>query len=69
MTSLVNLDQLKEITGHKTAPAVERCLIKNGVRFLYGRRGVYTTTDAINAVMGLKNQDLTAASEEIDFID
>ena len=69
MTELISLNKLKEITGYKTAPAVEQCLTKNGVRFLYGRNGIYTTIDAINAAMGLKDQDTNNTKEDIDFID
>ena len=68
MSSLVSLDQLKEITGYKTAPAVEQCLVKNGVRFLYGRHGIYTTVDAINAAMGINKESIYDREQEINIL-
>ncbi len=68
MSALVSLDQLKEITGYKTAPAVEQCLVKNGVRFLYGRHGIYTTVDAINAAMGINKETIQEQEQEINIL-
>lgn len=68
MSALVSLDQLKEITGYKTAPAVEQCLVKNGVRFLYGRHGIYTTVDAINAAMGINKEYIYDREQEINIL-
>lgn len=34
---------------------LEDHLRKNGIRFLYGRNGIYTTMDALNAAMGLQS--------------
>ena len=66
MSALVSLDQLKEITGYKTAPAVEQCMVKNGVRFLYGRHGIYTTLDAINAAMGISKEVIKEQEANIE---
>ena len=53
MTSnLVTLDDLRAATGYHRPGDIERCLRKNGVQFLYGRRGIYTTVDALNAAIG-----------------
>ena len=70
MTSLVNLEQLKQITGYYRPGDIERCLKKNGIRFLYGQGGkIFTTIDAINAAMGLKSETPDTTQEVIDFID
>lgn len=70
MTFLVSIDQLKIATGYDRPGDIERCLRKNGVRYLYGQGGkIFTTIDAINAAMGLKLNDTNATVEEIDFID
>jgi hypothetical protein len=58
MAQLVTLEQLKVATGYDRPGDVEKCLRKNGVRFLYGKSGIYTTIDAINVAMGLKSDNL-----------
>lgn len=68
MANLVSLTELKEITGYKTAPAVEQCLTKNGVRFLHGRHGIYTTIDAINAAMGINKDTTQPIEQEINIL-
>ncbi|MEY3760049.1 MAG: hypothetical protein RIR39_1540 [Pseudomonadota bacterium] len=68
MANLVSLNELKQITGYKTAPAVEECLTKNGVRFLYGRHGIYTTIDAINAAMGISKDTAAQTEPEISIL-
>jgi hypothetical protein len=70
MSAIVTLEQLKSVTGYNRPGDIERCLKKNGVRFLYGQGGkIFTTLDAINAALGLKSQPSNDAPEEIDFID
>jgi hypothetical protein len=70
MTTLVSIDQLKIATGYDRPGDIERCLRKNGVRYLYGQGGkIFTTIDAINAAMGLKFDTPDANQEVIDFID
>lgn len=67
MALLVNLEQIKVATGYDRPGDVEKCLKKNGVRFLYGKSGIYTTIDALNAAMGLKSDNLPDnESTEID---
>lgn len=53
MNAIVTTEQLKAATGYDRPSDLEKCLRKNGVRFLYGKNGVYTTVDALNAAMGL----------------
>lgn len=66
--AIVTLDQLKIATGYNTASAVEQCLRKNGVRFLYGKSGIYTTVDALNAAMGLKFNQQPESDSEIHIL-
>lgn len=66
--AIVTLDQLKIATGYNTASAVEQCLRKNGVRFLYGKSGIYTTVDALNAAMGLKLNQQPESDSEIHIL-
>lgn len=49
---ILNLDALREATGYTRQADVERCLSRQGVRFFYGRDGIWTTIDAINAALG-----------------
>jgi hypothetical protein len=66
--TIVTLDQLKIATGYSSASAVEQCLRKNGVRFLYGKSGIYTTIDALNAAMGLKLEQQSVSDPEIHIL-
>lgn len=53
MSTIVTPAELKAATGYERASDIEKCLRKNGVRFLYGKTGIYTTIDALNAAMGI----------------
>ena len=67
MTAIINSEQLQKATGYDRPGDIERCLKKNGVRVLYGRNGVvFTTTDAINAALGLKAK---SDIDEINILD
>jgi len=66
--NIITLDQLKAATGYDSAGGVERCLRKNGVRFLYGKTGIYTTVDALNAAMGLLKEQQTNNNQEIEIL-
>ena len=66
--TIVTLDQLKIATGYSSSRAVEQCLRKNGVRFLYGKSGIYTTVDALNAAMGLKSEQQSVSDPEIHIL-
>ncbi len=69
MSNVLTLEQLKAATGHSQAGKVEACLRKNGVRFLHGRNGVYTTVDALNAAMGIGKDTLQPVTQpEIDML-
>ncbi len=68
MSAILSLDDLKAATGYKYASDVEKCLRKNGVRFLYGKTGIYTTIDALNAAMGLQSGKIDYTEVEIDLL-
>lgn len=68
MSAIVTFDELKAATGCKRLSDLEKCLRQNGVRFLYGRNCIYTTTDALNAAMGLELGKFTETkAEPIEF--
>lgn len=67
MSAIVTLDELKAATGCKRLNDLENCLRQNGVRFLYGRNCIYTTTDALNAAMDLESGQFTEPKREITF--
>jgi len=55
MSTIVTYEELKAANNCTRLGDLEKCLRKNGVRFLYGKTGIYTTVDALNAAMGLKS--------------
>jgi len=68
MSAIVTLDELKAATGCKRLSDLEKCLRQNGVRFLYGRNCIFTTTDALNAAMGLQPGKPLEKDDEIEFL-
>ena len=50
---VLNLDDLREATGYTRQADIERCLRKQGVRYFYGRQGIWTTIEALNAALGV----------------
>jgi hypothetical protein len=48
--------QLEEITGYHRQSDIERCLMRQGVRVLHGKSGIFTTVDALNAALGVKSE-------------
>ncbi len=66
MSNIVTSDDLKSATGYDRTADIEKCLRKNGVRFLYGKKGIYTTIDALNAAMGLKSVGTDKKEPDID---
>lgn len=54
MSQLIAINELKEVTGYQNLADVEKCLQKNGVQVIYGKKGhLFTTLDAINKVLGV----------------
>lgn len=68
MSTLVTPDELKMATGYDRPSDIEKCLRKNGVRFLYGKKGIYTTIDALNLAMGIKPDKTIENNFEIDIL-
>lgn len=52
--SLVEYADLQTLTAYRRQADVERCLKQQGIRFFYGRTGVWTTVQLINAAGGLR---------------
>lgn len=70
MSQIVTPEELKQATGYDRPGDIEKCLRKNGVRFLYGKKGIYTTIDALNHAMGITvdNVNLIKNNPEIDIL-
>ena len=68
MNAIVTPADLKAATGYDRPSDIEKCLRKNGVRFLYGKTGIYTTIDALNSAMGLKSDNPQQNNFEIDIL-
>jgi len=49
---LIGTETLEEYFGYK-GKRLETCLDRAGIRYKYGKNGVVTTDEAINASMGL----------------
>ncbi len=57
MTELISIDALKTATGYTNTADVEKCLQKNGIRVIYGKKGhIFTTLDAINQALGIRDK-------------
>lgn len=63
--AILEFEDLKRITGYTRLADVERCLSNQGVRVFFGRGGVWTTLDLINAAGGIRR----AAGVEEDLYD
>lgn len=68
MSAIITHEDLKAATGCTRMSDLEKCLRENGVRFLYGKNGIYTTVDALNAAMGLKSAKPQQEDQEIEII-
>lgn len=56
---LLTQEQLMEATGYKRVSDLERCLLRQRIRFFYGRDGrIWTTTEIVrDAANGAKIQE------------
>lgn len=68
MSTIVTPAELKAATGYDRPSDIEKCLRKNGVRFLYGKSGIYTTIDALNAAMGLQSGNIPEKEQDLDML-
>jgi len=50
---IIDAEQLRTISGKRTAPALRRWAHKYGIRVLDGKEGPWTTVEAINQALGL----------------
>lgn len=50
----VQFEDLQQLTGYQRQSDVEECLKRQGIRFFYGRRGIWTTMEALNAALGVR---------------
>lgn len=67
--NILTQDDLKAATGCSRLNDLEDNLRKNGVRFLYGKKGIYTTMAALNAAMGLESeQQINKPDDEIKIL-
>lgn len=51
---LVTFEDLKAATGYQRLSDVEKCLQKAKIPYSYGKDGIWTTIDAVNAALGLR---------------
>lgn len=69
MSAIVTFTELQSLTGYSRVGDVEKCLRKNGIRFLYGRNGiVYTTINALDSSMGLQSGKILEKEQDIDIL-
>ena len=54
MSQVLSTTDLLRATGYKRQSDLERCLREQGVHVFYGKDGVWTTIDLINAAGGLR---------------
>jgi hypothetical protein len=55
--SILDQDQLAKLTGYIRPSDIERCLIKQGIRPIYGKAGhFFVTKEMINATRGISDQ-------------
>ncbi|QAU25343.1 hypothetical protein EO087_01675 [Dyella sp. M7H15-1] len=51
---MVPAKQLRELSGKSTATAIKRWASQQGIRVLDGAEGPWTTIEALNAALGVK---------------
>jgi hypothetical protein len=68
-TILIDSEQLQKATGYERTSDLEKCLRKNGIPFARGRNGcIFTTTEAVNQALGIKNSDPNSLDrDDIEF--
>lgn len=52
--AIAHFKLLQQVTGYTRQADLERCLKKQGIRYFYGKDGIWTTLDALNAALGLR---------------
>ncbi|TPQ24903.1 hypothetical protein [Methylomonas koyamae] len=64
-TILIDTDQLRALFKYQRPADLERCLAKNGVKFLQGKDGPVTTAQALHAAMGLEQKQVEIEKIEL----
>ncbi len=59
---------LRAITAYERVGDVRRCLDQQGIRYFWGKDGVWTTIDLVNAAGGLKSGNEPAPYAADDFL-
>lgn len=59
-SSILTTADLKAATGYERAADIERCLRTQGVRYMRGKDGPWTTVDLVNAASGLRQNKAEA---------
>lgn len=60
--------ELAEITGYSRPADIERCLHRQGVRVLRGKRGLFTTLSAVELALGLdRGRDNSGPGADVRF--
>ena len=64
--TLISTKELKQATGAKTTPSLEKILRAQKIPFFYGKPGhIFTTLDALNGALGIKPE--RTEPDEIEF--
>lgn len=62
---LVTFESLKAVTGYERRSDIERSLQSQGIRFFYGRNGLWTTLTLINRAGGAGTENSEFYEPEI----
>ena len=69
MSSAIGFEELKALTGLKSASAVEKCLKDQDIQFFYGgpdkNKTIFTTIELMNAAKGISSKTTETADEYI----
>ena len=53
----LTFSDLKDLTGYTRAADVERCLKRQGVPVFIGKNGPFTTHEALNQALGIRQNE------------
>lgn len=60
-------EDLERLTGYQRPADIESWCQRNGVRYFRGRRGIWTTLDAVNSALGLAQAPAAVTHARIEF--
>ncbi|MET0331301.1 MAG: hypothetical protein ABW154_07715 [Dyella sp.] len=52
---IVDADQLRDLSGKSTGPAIMRWASELGIKVLHGAKGPWTTIEAVNDALGVSS--------------